>query len=96
MRDMDDQLEGWCTDPFGRHEARWLSQGVPTKLVRDGGVESYEAPPDEPPSQAAVLIEAPPSRASADVGREDEAVEEGAFNQAEAAMRRAWGEFDPH
>ncbi len=39
-------LEGWCTDPFGRHEARWMSDGVPTKLVRDNGVESYEDPPD--------------------------------------------------
>ena len=34
--------EGWCTDPFGRHEARWLSFGKPTKLVRDGGVETYD------------------------------------------------------
>ena len=41
------ELEGWCTDPFGLHEARWLSDGVPTKLVRDNGVESYEEPPDE-------------------------------------------------
>jgi hypothetical protein len=41
------ELEGWCTDPFGRHEARWMSQGRPTKLVRDNGVESYEEPPDE-------------------------------------------------
>jgi hypothetical protein len=41
-------LEGWCTDPFGRHEARWMSDGVPTKLVRDQkGAESYEDPPDE-------------------------------------------------
>jgi hypothetical protein len=41
------ELEGWCTDPFGLHEARWLSDGVPTKLVRDNGVEAYEDPPDE-------------------------------------------------
>jgi hypothetical protein len=52
-----EDLEGWCTDPFGRHEARWLSQGTPTKLVRDGEVESYDDPPDEEPSQAAELIE---------------------------------------
>jgi hypothetical protein len=49
-------LEGWCTDPFGRHEARWLSQGTPTKLVRDGEVESYDDPPDEEPSQVPELI----------------------------------------
>jgi hypothetical protein len=42
-----EEEEGWFTDPFGRHEARWLSFGTPTKLVRDGGVESYDEPPDE-------------------------------------------------
>ena len=38
-------LEGWHTDPYGRHDARWLSEGRPTKLVRDGEVESYDDPP---------------------------------------------------
>ena len=46
---MDDRAEGWYTDPFGRHEARWMSDGTPTKLVRDGGDESYDDPPDEEP-----------------------------------------------
>jgi hypothetical protein len=36
----DEGEEGWYTDPFGRHEARWLSDGSPTKLVRDGDAES--------------------------------------------------------
>jgi hypothetical protein len=49
--------EGWFTDPFGRHEARWLSYGKPTKLVRDKGVESYDDPPDEEPDQEPVRIE---------------------------------------
>ena len=44
------EWEGWFTDPFGRHEARWLSKGKPTKLVRDGSVESYDDPPEETPS----------------------------------------------
>ncbi|MFZ0251473.1 MAG: hypothetical protein WAL61_16125 [Acidimicrobiales bacterium] len=39
--------EGWFTDPFELHEARWMSNGIPTKLVRDGDQESYEDPPDE-------------------------------------------------
>ncbi len=44
--------EGWFTDPYGRHEARWLSDGVPTRLVRDQGDESYDdPPPDAPPTQ---------------------------------------------
>jgi hypothetical protein len=40
--------EGWYMDPFDRHEARWMSAGTPTALVRDGGVESQDVPPDEP------------------------------------------------
>jgi hypothetical protein len=38
---------GWQPDPFGLHELRYLSQGSPTKLVRDGGVEGYDEPPSE-------------------------------------------------
>jgi hypothetical protein len=38
-------LHGWQSDPFGLHEQRYFSQGEPTKLVRDGGVESYDPPP---------------------------------------------------
>ncbi len=37
---------GWHQDPYGIHEERWVSvDGVPTKLVRDGGHESYDPPP---------------------------------------------------
>jgi hypothetical protein len=38
-------LQGWCPDPFGQHEQRYFSLGRPTKLVRDGGAESYDEPP---------------------------------------------------
>jgi hypothetical protein len=38
--------EGWYVDPFGRHEARWISDAVPTALVRDGRIESHDPPPD--------------------------------------------------
>jgi hypothetical protein len=34
--------EGWFTDPFERHEARWMSQGTPTALVRDGNIEGSD------------------------------------------------------
>jgi hypothetical protein len=37
--------EGWYLDSFGRHEARWISDGTPTALVRDGEVESQDPPP---------------------------------------------------
>jgi hypothetical protein len=38
--------QNWCVDPYGVHEARWFSQGNPTALVRDGGIESQDPPPD--------------------------------------------------
>jgi hypothetical protein len=52
-----EEEEGWFTDPFGRHEARWLSSGKPTKLVRDGEVESYDEPPDEEPGSVPERVE---------------------------------------
>lgn len=71
---MEEGDEGWFTDPFGRHEARWMSDGVPTKLVSDGGVESYDDPPDSPTRCAAVRIEPPAgSVTSADTLRADAA-----------------------
>ena len=66
--------EGWFTDPFGLHEARWLSQGTPTKLVRDSGVESYDEPPDREPDHEPVRIEAQIAPdGGADLIRADEA-----------------------
>ncbi len=38
--------DGWYVDPFGKHEATWISENAPTALVRDGHVESHEPPPD--------------------------------------------------
>jgi hypothetical protein len=42
------QAQGWYRDPYGMHEDRYLSAGLPTKLVRDDGQESSDPPPDEP------------------------------------------------
>jgi hypothetical protein len=76
-----ERAEGWYTDPYGRHEARWMCGGTPTELVRDRGVESYDAPPDEEPSQTPELVaeeeqadaaEFGPSRGSHIAGPEDE------------------------
>ncbi len=41
-----DAYEGWANDPFGTHEVRYFVDGRPTKLVRDGSVESFD---DLPP-----------------------------------------------
>lgn len=44
---MDADLSwGWHPDPYRIHEERYVSvDGTPTKLVRDGGRESYDPPP---------------------------------------------------
>jgi hypothetical protein len=40
--------QGWYQDPYAIHEYRYFSAGLPTKLVRDSGRESYDPPPDGP------------------------------------------------
>jgi hypothetical protein len=70
---MSDQ-EGWFTDPYGVHEARWLSDGRPTKLVRDGEVESYDEPPAGEPTVVPERLEEDPSTAyGSDLVRADDA-----------------------
>lgn len=64
---MDNQAEeGWYTDLFGLHEARWMSAGKPTALVRDGEVESHDQPPDEAPTLNPVPFVEPGATANAD------------------------------
>jgi hypothetical protein len=41
--------QGWYHDPYGVHEERYFSDGQPTKLVCDCGIESYDPPPSGPP-----------------------------------------------
>jgi hypothetical protein len=49
-------LQGWQSDPFGVHEARYFSaDGQPTKLVRDRGAESYDEPPSGADEVAAAM-----------------------------------------
>jgi len=64
----DEKEEGWYTDPFGQHEARWMSAGTPTKLVRDRGVESYDDPPDVEPTQVPKRIVSEPPREPTSAG----------------------------
>jgi hypothetical protein len=87
--------EGWFTDPYGRHEARWLSQGEPTKLVRDDGIEAYDEPPTDPPGQVAVRIEGDGSDSAGanDLRRADDA-ESGDGYDPKKAARAAWDTFD--
>jgi hypothetical protein len=86
--------EGWYTDPYELHEARWFSQGRATKLVRDGGVEAYEDPPDGPPTGVAqkIVIDPPASLGSSNLHRADDAELEDFDPQKET--RAAWDSFD--
>jgi hypothetical protein len=60
--DVPGEAQGWYVDPFGRHELRWFSEGAPTALVRDGGTDGEDPPPQptwdgalqHPPEVAAV------------------------------------------
>jgi hypothetical protein len=51
--------EGWYRDPYGLHDDRWFSDGRPTSLVRDQGLESDDEPPQaEPPLPLEPVTEA--------------------------------------
>jgi hypothetical protein len=66
---------GWFVDPYGRHEARWISAGTPTALVRDGDVEHHDPPPEQPRSFSSMSAPAPSSdpRSGSDLRRADDA-----------------------
>ena len=55
------RAQNWCVDPYGLHEARWFSQGNPTALVRDHGVESQDPPPESSFAQLWESLPAAPS-----------------------------------
>jgi hypothetical protein len=58
------QAQNWCLDPYGSHEERWFSRGLPTALVRDQGVECQDPPPDSAfAHQYSVLAYVDPSAA---------------------------------
>ena len=40
------KAQGWYGDPFHQHSARWFSDGRPTALVLDNGIESQDPPPN--------------------------------------------------
>jgi uncharacterized RDD family membrane protein YckC len=45
MESLVAEIYGWNSDPWRIHQWRYFSNGQPTKLVRDGSVESYDEPP---------------------------------------------------
>lgn len=95
---MDQIEEGWCTDPYDRHEQRWFSGGNPTKLVQDKGVTSYDPPPDGPPNHLPQKVETRPNLGSADLQRADDAERAPDLDHGEIYMRQmdaAWSDGAP-
>ena len=87
------KAEGWYVDPFGVHEARWISDGSPTALVRDGGTESHDAPVQATYDGPLIPIGSENEGAgeSGDQLRADS--DEGPFDP-QAGSRAAWDAFD--
>jgi hypothetical protein len=69
----DDHIEGWHADPYGRHEARWMSQGTPTSLVRDRGIESSDPVEDMPFGRTPVAVGTEGVHGGSDLRRSDDA-----------------------
>jgi hypothetical protein len=86
---MDRALEGWFTDPYARHEARWLSLGQPTKVVRDGDVESYDDPPEGPAVRELTPIEPTHHADASSLERADDEEREGPYDPKRANQRAA-------
>jgi hypothetical protein len=84
---MDLPAQGWYKDPYGLHQDRWFSCGLPTKLVRDRGVEAYVEPPDAmPPYGDLVRADPGPQRLTpSDVHRADEACDAAPYSKEKAA-----------
>jgi hypothetical protein len=91
--------QGWFLDPYEVHEDRYFSDGRPTKLVRDGGVESYDLPPaDRELPDPESLVEAPARGAqsadAADMRRADDVNRQsGPFSKAHARRVARWFQF---
>jgi hypothetical protein len=88
---MDLPAQGWYKDPYGLHQDRWFSCGLPTKLIRDAGVEGYAEPPDAMPpyGDLAPSDPGPEAPTGSDVHRAGEAP----YDKAKAA-RAVWDVFD--
>lgn len=83
--------EGWYRDPFGIHEDRWISDGRPTRLVRDAGVEASDEPPADRSPGELVPLPDHESNSPDDMRRADDAeagapLNDGAMRDRAAAM----------
>jgi hypothetical protein len=90
----DVEAEGWYRDPYLVHEDRWFSAGEPTKLVRDGGIEGYDPPPDGPPKTELVEADRAQPDDGSDLRRADDP-KAGAIYDPKAVAVSTFDSFGP-
>jgi hypothetical protein len=83
--------EGWYVDPYKIHEARWISSGMPTALVRDGDVEAQDPPPSTTYAGQLEELEESVPKGGDDLLRADSA-ESKSFNPGETE-KAGWDAF---
>jgi len=85
MQTRNRKQTGWYTDPYGLHQYRWLSDGNPTRLIRDGQDEDYEEPPGRtPPLEPVPVHRGKPRADGVDLIRADDAQREAPFADEQA------------
>jgi hypothetical protein len=84
------RAEGWYKDPYGLHDERWFSNGVPTRIVSDDGVESEDPPPER--TYAGPLVPVGESNRPALV-EPTGGTDAGQSRSAERGVRGAWEVF---
>jgi hypothetical protein len=84
--------QGWYSDPWEHHEARWFSSGDPTALVRDGYTEGHDPPPDSPYASTPEPLAEPRWLDSDDACRADDRDDDWHFDN-ERAQSAVWAEF---
>jgi hypothetical protein len=80
------RAEGWYQDPYTRHTDRWFSDGKPTALVRDAGVESHDPPPFTPYSGKLIESATTELEDGADLRRADDMDEGAALDSGKSAI----------
>lgn len=85
--------EGWYRDPYRLHEARWISDGAPTALVRDGGTESSDPPPSTPFEGELEPVAADAPADGEDLLRADDEGADDAIFDPNAAVPGVWEAF---
>jgi hypothetical protein len=78
------EAEGWFRDPFEIHSDRWISDGRPTALVRDGAVEGHDPPPEAVFSGSLVESTVPEAADGDDLRRADNGGKTGAYDPKKA------------